>query len=165
MEFSIRDATREDGEQVGFVHYISWRESYLDLMPKEFLNQIKLEDRINRAQNDWQNTCVAICDDKIVGFIKYLNEARDLTSIKPSSEIVALYVLKDYQKRGIGYALIKEVINRVKNNQIVLFVLEGNIKARAFYQKVGFIETSHKITMPVLRGQYKLEEIEMIFEK
>lgn len=135
----------------------------LKLMPKEFLSQMKLEDRIKRAQNDFDNTIVAIVDDKIVGFVKYLDEARDMLSIKPSSEIVAIYLLRIYQKRGICFRLIRAALERVQHHKITLIVLQGNDRAIAFYQKVGFRFTGHKVVMQVPGGD--LVELEMVYEK
>lgn len=76
---------------------------------------------------------------------------------------MALYVLKDYQKKGIGYKLIKEALNRLTKNNIVLFVLEGNTKAINFYKKLGFNFTGHKVIRDVVGG--KLIELEMLLER
>ena len=76
---------------------------------------------------------------------------------------MALYLLKQYQNRGIGYALINESLRRVTQKQVVLFVLNKNINAIHFYQKVGFKFTGHQIIQPVKGG--RLIELEMILNR
>jgi ribosomal protein S18 acetylase RimI-like enzyme len=93
----------------------------------------------------------------------YLEDANDISSIKPASEITALYVLKQYQKKGIGHALMQEAYKRVTKNKIVLFVLESNEQAIRFYKNLGFVFTGHKIIQPVPGGE--LVEVEMVLER
>lgn len=163
MNIIIREARIEDAYQKGFVHYTSWMETYDGLMPKEYLNRLKLETFIMIAEKYPENTLVVEVNGKIVGFAGYLEDASDFASIKPASEIMALYVLKDYQKKGIGYKLIKEALNRLTKNNIVLFVLEGNTKAINFYKKLGFNFTGHKVISDVVGG--KLIDLEMLLER
>lgn len=153
MKFILRDGTVEDAEQKGFVHYTSWLETYTGLMPQEFLDKLKLENWIKNARKYPQNTIVAVVENNIVGFVVYLEDSNDIASIKPSSEIVALYVLKKYQKKGIGYALMQEALKRVTKDTIILFVLEGNNNAINFYRRMGFEFTGHKIIRPVPGGE------------
>ena len=46
MEFVIRNAQIGDAVGIGKVHAISWKETYPSLIPQDFLNKIKPEDRI-----------------------------------------------------------------------------------------------------------------------
>lgn len=106
---------------------------------------------------------MALVNDSVVGFSNYLDDSRDMASIKPSSEIDALYLLKEYQNRGIGLALIKESLNRVSKNTIILFALEENTIAINFYKRIGFEFTGHKVIQPVVRGY--LIELEMVLKR
>ena len=153
MEFIIREATADDAYGRGFVHYTAWLETYPGLMPQEFLDTVRLENRVNIAKRHPENTLVALVDGKIVGFVSYLEEGRSHVSIFPASEIGAIYILKDYQRYGIGSALLDEALKRLPHPSVVLFVLEGNQKAIAFYQKKGFRFTGKKIVQKVLRGE------------
>lgn len=163
MEFYLRDGRAEDAEQKGLVHFTSWKETYTGLMSKEYLEKLQLESCINSARNYYQNNIVAIVDNLVVGFVGYLEDSRDISSIKPSSEIMSIYLLKKYQKKGIGYALMQEALNRLTKKHITLFVLKDNFVAINFYKKIGFKFTGHKIVQPIIGDE--LIELEMVLER
>ena len=68
------------------------------------MSKLTLERSIKMAVEHPENTYIAIVDDEIVGFASYL-ESRD-EDMSNTGEIMALYVLKQYQRYGIGKALI-----------------------------------------------------------
>lgn len=160
MNFYLRDLKPGDEEGKGYVHYASRHETYVGLMPQEYLDKVTLDYCIHIARTYPQNTIVAIVDEKIVGFSCYMEEAENRASKKPSSEIMALYVLKEYQKQGIGYALLQAVLKRLTPKTVILFVLEGNDRAIEFYQKAGFVFTRHKIEKQI--SGKTLVELEMV---
>ncbi len=54
-------------------------------------------------------------------------------------ELYAIYILQDYQGRGIGRKLVEPVVDElVRNgiNSMLVWVLEGN-GAKHFYEKLG----------------------------
>lgn len=62
-------------------------------------------------------------------------------------EIVQLYVESCFQGQGVGNALIGFALNeaeRLKADNVFLWVLEKNFKARAFYERCGFAFTGEK---------------------
>jgi ribosomal protein S18 acetylase RimI-like enzyme len=75
---------------------------------------------------------------------------------------MAIYVLKKYQKKGIGYALMQESLKRVTKSKVILFVLKGNDNAINFYKKIGFDFTAHKYIRPIIGGE--LVELEMVLQ-
>lgn len=80
---------------------------------------------------------IALDDAKVVGFVSY-GDFRD--SDTRAGEIFALYVLKDYYGEGVGQQLIQATFAALDGYQeIVLWVLEDNKRAIAFYEKMGFI--------------------------
>lgn len=110
---------------------------------------------MERAREHTDNTLVAV-----VGFSCYLQNSREFVSVKPSSEIVALYVLKEYQGCGIGKALINAAKDELTEKNILLFVLKGNTQAIEFYEHIGFSFTGKSISQEVSGGT--IEELEMI---
>ena len=144
MEFTIREATADDAYGRGFVHYTAWLETYPGLMPQEFLDTVRLENRVNIAKSHPENTLVALVDGKIVGFVSYLEEGRSHVSIFPASEIGAIYILKDYQRYGIGSALLDEALKRLPHPSFVFFVLEGNQKPLPFIKRKVFVSPAKK---------------------
>lgn len=164
MDYIIKEAL-SDEEKRGraFVHYTSWNEAYTGLMPQEFLDGRSLEKCVDIAFAHPENTLVAIAGNEVAGFACYLPESRDFVSVKPSSEVMALYVLEKYQKNGIGAALLKACFERLPSGSVLLFVFEGNLKAISFYEKAGFKFTGKKLRQEVPGGE--IAELEMLLER
>lgn len=56
-------------------------------------------------------------------------------------EIVAIYFLPEYMGKGYGKELLRVAIRQLKKlgfQEIFLWVLEDNLRARRFYEKEGF---------------------------
>lgn len=121
-----------------YVHWKSWQEAYADLLPQEFLkNTYTLERCQDWAVRYPQNILVALVDEQVVGFVCYGTSSQE--DLQEAGELYALYVLADYYDQGIGYQLIQAALEKLQSYQIVsLWVLEGNTRAIAFYEKVGF---------------------------
>ncbi|MBU1093176.1 MAG: GNAT family N-acetyltransferase [Firmicutes bacterium] len=138
MSVIIRKATKEDADGKGYVHYKSWIETYTGLFPDDVIKGLSLERSVDKAREYPENTYVAIVNDKIVGFSCHL-ESRD-EDLQNYGEIMAIYILKQYQGRGIGRLLIKSCYGELLNyNGISLWVLKSNLNAINFYESEGFI--------------------------
>lgn len=163
MEFTIRKCTSGDAGGRGYVHYQSWKETYTGLMPSAFLNELSMEELQDRARRNMENTFVAIADNRVIGFGCYIQESREFVSIRPSAEIVALYVLKEYQGVGVGTSLINAITGELTEKNIILYVLEGNNRAMKFYEHIGFRFTGKYISQEVAGGT--IRELEMVLER
>ena len=76
---------------------------------------------------------VALIDDKIVGYIS--------STIDTYSEILNFFVIEEARRKGLGYELLKKVIEKAiesKSKSIYLEVNEHNEGAIALYLKCGF---------------------------
>lgn len=145
MNFEIIPFEIKYAAEFGTVIYNSWEETYRGLMPDSILDNRSLERWEKRARENPENKYIALCNGKIVGIIGLLPKARDFVSDKNSGEIVALYVLKDYQKQGVGKALLNEAIKSMEPKNITLFVLKGNENAIEFYKHMKFEFTGKEI--------------------
>ncbi len=66
-------------------------------------------------------------------------------TLEQTGRIFSFAVHPDYQKRGIGSRLLKEMINlfsRAGVSEIILEVRISNIRAKNFYEKYGFYQIS-----------------------
>lgn len=127
--------TETEMDEKGYVHWKSWHETYSGLMPNEYLENITLEKCIKMAHNRPQNTLLLKVDDKTVGF----SCAGKSTDSNGAYEIVAIYLLKEYHDKKLGYELLKRTISTFSDcSKIILWVLKGNDRAIAFYKKFGF---------------------------
>ncbi len=87
----------------------------------------------------------AICDTEIAGFIASRfaaeRELTDNTKIYSEIDVLNFGVLKKYRRRGVGGALLDELIERASKIQIEsvwLEVRESNTEAINLYQRKGF---------------------------
>ncbi len=133
----IRDAEVKDAEGKGYVHYKSWQETYTGLMNQEYLDKMNVEKCVNIAKKYLENILIAEVDGKIIGYSCY-SQCRE-TNYESYGEIIAIYVLKEYHKKGIGKMLMDACIKKLsKYKGIVLWVLDSNKNAINFYKKYGF---------------------------
>lgn len=59
-------------------------------------------------------------------------------------EVKQIIVLPEYQNRGFGKAIVKKLLDLVKNNKVYLHTHPKNIAAIILYLKNGFVITSWK---------------------
>ncbi|MBQ3254051.1 MAG: GNAT family N-acetyltransferase [Acholeplasmatales bacterium] len=149
MNFIIRQANQDDIIAKALVHYQSWTETYKGLMPQEFLDSRTIEKCESSAAKHIDTTLVAEINGKVVGFACYKKDSRKANP--PSSEIVALYVLKDYQALGIGTALMNSCLE-ILEGSVILYVLANNENAINFYKSKNFKFTGIKLEKEVLGG-------------
>lgn len=62
--------------------------------------------------------------------------------------ISGIYILPQYQNRGLGSALIQDVLTQARKNgrPVTLQVLKANQPARRLYERLGFVITAEKLT-------------------
>lgn len=175
-EMLVRPAMPEDAMAVARVHVRSWQTAYRTLLPDDYLDQLRPEDRA--AKYDFVNsntrepwTIVAVKegvtrDGLICGFATTApSREPDLANY---GELYALYVDPDYWGHGIGIALITAARGRLLElgfQNAFLWVLKGNIRAERFYQRDGWMpdgvrrtQTVWGITVDEIRYQRRLAE-------
>lgn len=131
--FEICEMTTENEmDEKGYVHWRCWQETYSGLMPDDYLKNLTLEKCVEMAHKFPQNTLLLKVDGKTVGF-SCISKREDAT------EIIAIYLLKEYHGKRLGYELMKRTVSQLADNvPVVLWVLKGNEKAIRFYKKFGF---------------------------
>jgi GNAT superfamily N-acetyltransferase len=89
-------------------------------------------------------TRVADVDGRVVGFATWLGTG-DVT------EIEDLFVDPDWMRRGIGRALVQDLITLAQRRGVRRVEVTGNPHARAFYERVGF-SYDHDVDTPLGPG-------------
>lgn len=119
-----------------FVHWKSWQESYRGMVDQGYLDRMTLAQTEEKAFRWRDNLLVAKDGERVVGFVGYGPASGE----EGSGEIFALYVLEEYQRRGIGYALMREALSRLGSCRVVvLWAFKDNARALRFYERVGFL--------------------------
>lgn len=163
MDVGIREMTPFDVAAKGFVHYTAWQETYRGLVPEPYLNDMTVEGCVQAAEIDPIPTLVAVERGNVIGFVCYLEQAREFVQREDASEIAALYVLKKWQGQGIGSCLMNAALSRLPHAKVALFVLQGNTHAMEFYQRKGFYRTQRSISQEA--GDGVIREWEMLLER
>jgi ribosomal protein S18 acetylase RimI-like enzyme len=159
--YKIRYANVGDAAILGKIHSQSWKVAYKDIVPEEILNNISSEKRqkyFEKALSEgWEEDAIIFKDDMAVGLI-CIGKCRDADKDNSYGEIWGIYLLPEYFNKGIGFELINwgisELTNR-KYKKVSLWVLEENVHARRFYEKVGF---NHDSTVKEITIGKKLKE-------
>ena len=122
-----------------------------------------LFDRINDSDNEAMLVC--IIDGKVAGNCQIAWKTSLKTRHRAS---VAIALLKDYWGQGIGTRMFEEMIRIAEANenliQLELEFIEGNSRARALYEKMGFRITGVNPNAIRLRDGTLLNEYCMIRE-
>jgi GNAT superfamily N-acetyltransferase len=140
----LRPAEPEDAMAVARVHVRSWQAAYRTLLPDDYLDQLRPEDRAQAydfATTDPQKpkTIVAVDQRLIKGFATTM-PARD-PDLADHGELCALYVDPTHWGRGIGVTLISAARARLLElgfRDALLWILAGNVRAERFYQIDGW---------------------------
>lgn len=140
----LRRAEPADAMAVARVHVRSWQAAYRKLMPDDYLDQLRPEDRAKKydfgnLDPHWPQTIIATESNEIIGFATTA-PAQD-ANMPAFGELCALYVDPNYWGRGIGLALVSAARARLFDmgfRQAILWVLVGNVRADRFYRKDGW---------------------------
>ena len=145
MSMLLRAATPDDAREVANVHVHSWQVGYRRLMPDQYLDALRPEDRATRytfgASDPLQPaTIVAVDEGAICGFAT-TGPASSADGHR-SGELYALYVDPPSWRLGIGRALIaaaREHLCGQDFTEACLWVLVGNDRAERFYRADGWV--------------------------
>lgn len=136
----IRQAKLSDVKAVAKVHVDSWNSTYEGIVPPHYLNTLSYEV----YEKMWHDLIaneplyVAQIGQEIVGFAK-AGSNNERTYPQFESELYVLYILEDYQGKGIGKELLITVITHLLEQHVYslyLYVLKDN-SACQFYEKHG----------------------------
>ena len=122
-----------------------------------------LFDRINESDNEAMLVCIV--DGKVAGNCQIAWKTGIKTRHRAS---VAIALLKEFWNQGIGTRMFEEMIRIAEANanliQMELEFVEGNTRARALYEKMGFRITGVNPNAIRLRDGTLLNEYCMIRE-
>jgi GNAT superfamily N-acetyltransferase len=140
----IRSAVPADALAVAKIHVRSWQAGYRGLLPADYLDSLRPEDRA--ARYDFTHTDparpytrVAVGAESILGFASTMPSADP--TLPDHGELCALYVDPDRWGSGLGVALVSDARGRMAGQgfrHALLWVLNGNARADRFYRNDGW---------------------------
>ncbi len=138
----IRQANVGDAAGIAKVQVDSWKTTYKGIVPNAYLEEMNYENREQLwVQILEKGGVVFVAEDKSVGMIGFSSCGLERTGDYPlySGELYAIYLLQEYQGKGIGKALVKPLIDYLTKQGItsmLVFVLEEN-NSKFFYEALG----------------------------
>ena len=163
---NIRRARVEDAPQMAQVHVDAWQAAYRGLVPDTFLQGFTYPRREAAFRQalaaNTEETYLMEDGQRPVGLLT-IGACRDADlETGLTGEIWGIYLAPDYWRRGLGTQLVhaaEGLLHSRGYRDIVLWVLEGNLAARRFYETMGFhLDGASKIVelgkpLPVVRYQ------------
>lgn len=142
--YVIRAATLEDAAGIAEAHVASWRVAYRGVLPPEVLDGSSVERRtaqwqqlLTEADRDVR---VAVGPDGHVGGFVVTAPSRDDDADATVGELMAIYLRPELWSVGLGCRLHAAGVAGLATrfDQATLWVLQGNVRARAFYERQGW---------------------------
>lgn len=138
----IREATLFDAAGIAKVHVDSWRTTYKNILPDDYLEKLSYEQRtelwIRNISKEGNYVFVAEDDGgQIIGFTD--GGKGEENNIENSGDLTTIYILEEFQGMGIGKKLLQkifETFEKLQFNTIFVEVLEEN-KSKYFYEALG----------------------------
>jgi ribosomal protein S18 acetylase RimI-like enzyme len=141
----IRVAAPEDAGQIARILVDSWRIAYRHIFPAAFLEGLSYEERAGRLRQRLVQPAAEVFTllaetepGEAVGVVSGGPERDGIPGY--AGEIYALYVAPGHYRRGIGRQLIAAGAASLAAQgcrALLLWVLEDNQRARAFYEALG----------------------------
>jgi ribosomal protein S18 acetylase RimI-like enzyme len=145
---TIRPATPVDADAIGRVHVQVWRETYPGIVPQKVLDNMSVDRRTNR----WRDVLTNLPTEQFVWLAKENHDllgfcgggpAREAHLGQPA-EIFMINIVRSAHRKGAGRALMRHAAQSLLDRghtSAGLWVFVENHNARAFYRRLGGVET------------------------
>jgi RimJ/RimL family protein N-acetyltransferase len=145
----VRPARIEDVAEIAQIHVRSWQAAYAGLIPQSYLDSLTPAQRVPgwtqtiRGEGASTGATLVATDgcDRAIGFA-HVRESRDPDiSADRVGEVWAIYLDPEAWGTGAGRGLMTAAVGRLTElgyQQATLWVLDGNMRARRFYEAAGF---------------------------
>ena len=166
MDYIIRLATIKDCDELSNLKQMVWNETYRGIYSDEKIDSFDYKKNSIKFLNIIKNPNVELYvvedNNKLVGYMDCGIPYRPYKDYK--QEIGLLYLLKDYQRKGIGKKLFNIGVNSIKNkgyNEFIISCNKYNINAQEFYKKMGGVidhidDDNIDKTIPQVKFIYKI---------
>lgn len=166
----IRPAGPADAEAIARVHVRSWQVAYEHIFGRDTLAALSVEERrrawlpVLAAPGPGAVTLVAEEAGEMAGFAGG-GPPRD-ADLDPARtvELYAIYLAPERWGSGIGSLLMEALLERLAAGgpeEVVLWVLEDNARARRFYERAGWradgaVKTDEHLGASVREVRYRV---------
>ncbi|ANS79643.1 GCN5-related N-acetyltransferase [Serinicoccus hydrothermalis] len=149
MDVVLRPATPQDAEAVATVRIAGWWGAYPGLLPSSLLHALDVASEAENRRRRWPELhddprvvdLVAEVDGLVAGWA-VAGPAHD-PERPDDGELYGLYVIPRFWSTGLGHRLLVAVEEHLRAQGCAvahLWVLAGNERAAAFYERHGWLE-------------------------
>ncbi|GAB4002998.1 hypothetical protein GCM10029992_42980 [Glycomyces albus] len=159
FEGTIRSARPEDASRIAAIWHEGWGDGHAGNVPEELYEHRTADTFPPRVEARIATTRVAESDGAILGF----------TTVE-DDEVEQVFVDRSARGTGVALALLRDaeaVIRGSGHRRAWLAVVEGNARARAFYERAGWSDAGPfeyraeipggKVDVPTRRYERDLE--------
>ncbi|TQN31548.1 ribosomal protein S18 acetylase RimI-like enzyme [Haloactinospora alba] len=167
--FRIRAASPEDALAVDTVRTAGWRHAYRGVVPDAVLDGMTPDPPRRRRQladpGPGGFDYLAESGGRVIGWVS-AGPVRDSDLSTAVQEVYACYVHPDQWGHGVGAALLTTALGTLTGRpgvpEVVLWVLEGNGRARRFYERHGFTPDGTRRLLPPGRVPGDVAEVRYV---
>jgi len=145
----IREAAATDAMAVADVHVRSWKSAYPGMIPQDYLDNLRPEDRLRSwvtvlGTSEWPRSGILVLseDDQVSGFSHLCPTRDEDRDPRTTGEITSIYLAPEAWGAGNGVALMNASLERLRSagyEMATLWALDTNTRARRFYEIGGWI--------------------------
>ena len=132
----------DDPAAISGIYEKSWKSAYKGIIPQEWLDSIP-EGKWARHLGRTDMKHLILEEGGVpLGTASFC--ASRWEEFRGFGEIVSIYLLPEHTGRGLGRLLMQECLDGLRSEgftRAMLWVLEDNLRARRFYEKLGFTPT------------------------
>ena len=148
--FALRSATVADAAEVARVQTASWQSSYRGILPDAILDTMSVARRSSMRREilaDPEALNLVVYDTTFGELVGFCNAGparrhgrREAPGRAQVGELYELYLVDRAKRYGLGRELFESTTAWCRARQLtqlILWVLEGNLAARRFYEAMG----------------------------
>jgi L-amino acid N-acyltransferase YncA len=137
----IRRAEVKDAGGIAKVHVDSWRTTYKGIVPDQYLNGLSYKQREENWRSHLGSSEVFVAETDEGEIVGFSSGGKERSGNYPGydGEVYAIYILKEYQNKGLGKKLTHPLVEGFRKQGIhsmLVLVLEEN-PSRHFYEALG----------------------------
>lgn len=159
MQIQIRRATPADAATLSVISRQTFYDTFTGTCSEADMQSFletyfNLKQVLKELNNENDFYYLAETAGRTIGYLRLMEDYNSFSQMKQwkSLELKRLYVLKEFQGKGIAQQLMDFILEYAKENTyevVWLGVWEHNLRAQKFYEKYGFENSGHTHDFPI----------------